>query len=224
MSEKFWLAKNEHRELCAYSDESINLAPIKVDFLHGRFANRLRQNSGLKEPLAKAVGLRGKQSLTVIDATAGFGRDSMLLAILGCSVVMIEQSAMMVALLQDALERAQNNPFYAKIIADKRITCILGPAQQEIPRILMSQPIDVIYLDPMFPTRTKSAAVKKEMQFLHALVGNESDEANALLTIALATSVARIVVKRPMQAPILGDIKPHHSIDAGQMRFDVYLK
>lgn len=219
----YWLAIDQDGSLAAFSPKEKKQNPIKVDFLSGRYANRLHHHDGLKEPLAKAVGLHGNSSLNVIDATAGFGRDAMLLALLGCKVIMIERSPMMAALLQDGLKRAQTDPIFASLIPEK-IHCIEGDAIELIPNLLLTQPVDVIYLDPMFPERTKTAAVKKEMQFLHALLGHESVDTTELVELAYATYVSRIVVKRPSAAKPLASNLVHHSVPAGQMRFDVYLK
>lgn len=220
-AESFKLVRDNDGALCAQCPPEMKFSPVKVDFLHGRYAERLRNNNGLKEPLAKAIGLHHHQHLTVIDATAGFGREGVLLALLGCSVVMIEQSPIMAALLKDGLERAQRDPTFSTLIA-KRIECIEGKAQEWIPEITQKAHIDVIYLDPMFPARTKAAAVKKEMQFLHALVGNQSSDDAQLFKTAQDSLVKRVVVKRPSHAKYLTDEKPAYSVDAGQMRFDVY--
>ena len=84
--------------------------------------------------------------------------------------------------------------------------------------------VDVIYLDPMFPSRRKSAAVKKEMVLFQTLL--ESDDANdsvELLDWALSQNVARVVVKRPAKAPQLGPKSPSHCISGKAVRFDVYV-
>jgi 16S rRNA (guanine1516-N2)-methyltransferase len=223
LSSNFQLIHDEQGALCAAWPAELKLKPIKVDFLHGRFADRLKRHSGLKEPLARAIGLHKKEALSVIDATAGFGREGMLLALLGCSVFMIEQSHIMAALLQDGLIRARADAVFPTLIKHW-VECIEGNAQEWIPKLVAMHSIDVIYLDPMFPSRTKTAAVKKEMQFLHAIVGTQSNDDEALFTVALNAAVERVVVKRPVHAPPLAGKKPNYVIDAGQMRFDVYTK
>jgi 16S rRNA (guanine1516-N2)-methyltransferase len=81
----------------------------------------------------------------------------------------------------------------------------------------------VIYLDPMFPERKKSAAVKKDMVLLQKIVGPDDDN-NSLFQRAFSTDVCRIVVKRPKLAPSLGDIKPALVFQGQSSRFDVYPK
>lgn len=85
---------------------------------------------------------------------------------------------------------------------------------------------DVIYLDPMFPDRSKTAAVKKDLATLQAL-RNDSDQdidATALLTWAKQQSVSRIVLKRPVKADVVGKVKPSHSIVGKTVRYDVFVQ
>lgn len=58
---------------------------------------------------------------------------------------------------------------------------------------------DVVYLDPMYPHRQKSALVKKEMRVFQSLVGND-DDADSLLIPAMTIAKRRVVVKRPNYA------------------------
>jgi len=86
----------------------------------------------------------------------------------------------------------------------------------------LAQQPDVIYLDPMYPHREKSAAVKKEMRVFQSLVGEDLDADN-LLEPALALAKYRVVVKRPSYAPPLNNKKPSTSIKMKKNRFDVYV-
>ena len=81
---------------------------------------------------------------------------------------------------------------------------------------------DVIYLDPMFPERKKSAAVKKEMQLFHRLIGPDSD-ASRLFDSAIAKARNRVVVKRPRIAPAITGRAPSHTLEGKRNRYDVYL-
>jgi 16S rRNA (guanine1516-N2)-methyltransferase len=84
-------------------------------------------------------------------------------------------------------------------------------------------PIDqqVIYLDPMFPERKKSAAVKKEMIHLQQIVGEDRDS-DQLFEAALAAGAHRVVVKRSRHAPHLSGQKPPLVFEGKSCRFDVY--
>jgi 16S rRNA (guanine1516-N2)-methyltransferase len=85
--------------------------------------------------------------------------------------------------------------------------------------------VDVIYLDPMFPPRRKSAAVRKEMALFHTLLARAIDpaDADALLLWALQQDTARVVVKRPSKAPCLAAQQPSHTISGKAVRYDVYV-
>jgi 16S rRNA (guanine1516-N2)-methyltransferase len=80
---------------------------------------------------------------------------------------------------------------------------------------------DVIYLDPMYPHRDKSALVKKEMRYARALVGEDTD-AGELLDIALKTARRRVAVKRPKSAAPLPGPQPAAEIASTNTRYDIY--
>ena len=81
---------------------------------------------------------------------------------------------------------------------------------------------DVIYFDPMFPEKQKSALPRQEMVFFKELVGSDSD-ADAVLKKAIASgSAKRVVVKRPLKAPLLGNLKPQAFVAGKLVRFDIY--
>jgi 16S rRNA (guanine1516-N2)-methyltransferase len=82
--------------------------------------------------------------------------------------------------------------------------------------------VDVVYLDPMFPARQKSARVKKDLQILQLLTTDQSPP-NHLLSAALAAAARRVVVKRPRRAPCLTECSPSHCLTGKTIRFDVYL-
>ena len=81
---------------------------------------------------------------------------------------------------------------------------------------------DVIYMDPMYPERKKSALVKKDMQILQRLL-TEPDDAAGLLRVALALARKRVVVKRPIHAAALVGPAPTVSINSRKTRYDVYV-
>jgi len=191
--------------------------PVFVDFTSGALRYRRQFGGGRKEALARAVGLKANRCPIVLDATAGLGRDSFILASLGCRVLLVERSAMVAALLEDGLARAARDPELCATLARMQIIqadCLtlrhLDPAPE------------VIYLDPMYPHRSKSALVKKEMRLVRALVGDDND-APLLLAWALRQEAARVVVKRPQGAPTLGKAKPSAVIPGKNSRFDIYL-
>ena len=191
---------------------------IIVDFATGKTGYRIRQTNTVSQPLAKAIGLKQGKRPHVIDATAGMGRDAAVLAKLGSRIHLIERSPVMSALLEDGLRRLSLLPHTNDNIGT-RMQLSKGDAILLIPEIA---PIDVIYLDPMYPKRSKQVLVKKEMRFARNIVGDDPD-ITQLLTIALHHAQQRVVVKRPRSAPKLSEHPPSHTIYSKNTRFDVYI-
>lgn len=177
---------------------------------------RLRPDRLGRELLVKAVRVRGVEEIRVFDATAGLGEDSMLLAAAGFSVTMCEGDPVIAALLADGLRRAADDLELSGIVG--RMSLVEGDSIEILPSL--TEAPDVVYLDPMFPARTKSAAVKKKFQLLHRLESPCADEAS-LMDAALAAHPRKIVVKRPIKAPVLAGVRPSHSISGKAVRYDV---
>lgn len=204
-------------KLAIFDDEAPNQKPLFVDFSDKRLLYRIQKGGGLKEDLAKAVGVKGRFRPTIVDCTAGLGRDAFVLAALGCDVLMIEKHPVVGALLEDGLARGMVDPITQAFC--QHLTLQLGDADQVLAS-LNSKP-HTIYLDPMFPPRDKSAKVKKEMQWLQKLVGKQSD-ASKLLDFGLKIALKRVVVKRPIHAPPLNERQPQHTLKGKANRFDIY--
>jgi 16S rRNA (guanine1516-N2)-methyltransferase len=193
--------------------------PLFVDFIGGAVDYRRRQTSNRKEAIARAVGLKGGTNPLVLDLTAGLGRDSFILASLGCTVRMVERSPVVAALLADGIERAREEPPLAGIMA--RLSLVSGDSL-DILRTWQGEHPEVICIDPMYPHRSKSALVKKEMRLIRLLVGDDQDS-DALLLAALGVAIRRVVVKRPRLAPPLIGPTPNFTISGKNSRFDGYL-
>ncbi|MNC12785.1 16S rRNA (guanine1516-N2)-methyltransferase [Pseudomonas linyingensis] len=194
--------------------------PVRVDFVAGAAAHRRLFGGGSGQMIAKAVGVQPGVRPQVLDATAGLGRDAFVLASLGCAVSLIERQPLIAALLEDGLARAARAPEVAPIVAQMRL--LTGNAVQ-IMGDWQGEPPQVIYLDPMFPHRDKSALVKKEMRLFRPLVGDDLD-APALLEAALALASHRVVVKRPRKAPCIDGPKPSYQLEGKSSRYDIYPK
>jgi 16S rRNA (guanine1516-N2)-methyltransferase len=196
--------------------------PVSVDF--GSDSMRHRRRSGHNELLGKAVGVSGRRRPHVLDATAGLGRDSFVLADMGCAVTLCEREPVVAAMLQHGLRAALlgGDEWLRQVV--ERMSLFAGDARSLAPQRLA--PAEVIYLDPMFPARGKSAAVKKEMALFQLLLDDEAapQDAARLLLWALAQDVARVVVKRPARAPVVAEQKPSHSVAGKAVRFDVYVR
>lgn len=195
------------------------LSPITVDFQSQRLLHRQKFGGGRQQPIARALGLKKGISPFVVDATAGLGRDAFILASLGCHVHMLERNPIIHALLEDGLRRLTLTETNKNNIS-KSLQLSHSDSREWL--LNTTQAIDIVYLDPMYPHRSKSALVKKEMRILRKLVGDDLDVA-ALLETALRVVKQRVVVKRPKTAPPIGSMLPSHSIESKNTRFDVYL-
>jgi len=194
--------------------------PVKVDFVAGAVAHRRLYGGGSGQMIAKAVGIQPGVRPLLLDATAGLGRDAFVLAELGCAVTLIERQPLIAALLADGLQRARAVPEVASIVAQMQLLC--GNAI-DLMQAWRGEPPQVIYLDPMFPHRDKTALVKKEMRLFRPLVGDD-DDAPALLEAALALATHRVVVKRSRKAPAIAGEQPGYVLEGKSSRYDIYPK
>ena len=183
---------------------------------------RIKPGRLQQELLVKAAKIKGTLSPTAIDCTAGLGQDSFLLAAAGFTVRMFERDETIAALLEDGLTRASNNPVISCVA--KRMSLDRSDSLQYLESLAQSseQAPDVIYLDPMFPARQKSAAVKKKFQLLHVLEKPcDGAEEDALIRAAFAAGPRKVVIKRPVKGGHLAGIKPSYSITGKAVRYDV---
>lgn len=161
----------------------------------------------------------GKKTKTVIDATGGWGGDALLMCLQGYQVTIVERQAVMALLLSEAFARLAISDWFI----DNGVSA---------PRVINANAFDVfnqkelnadcVYLDPMFPAkRKKSAAVNKQMQLLHELVGEDADAAE-VLAAALDNNFARVAVKRPHYAESLLR-SPDTQFSSKLVHYDVYL-
>ncbi|MBC9130282.1 class I SAM-dependent methyltransferase [Frischella sp. Ac48] len=216
--DKIFKLSNDNGYLTLFKIDEPKLGGIFVDFIGGASAHRRRYGGGRGEAIAKAVGIKGDYLPTVLDATAGLGRDAFVLAAIGCHVTMFERHPVVVALLDDGLKRA-----YLDHEIGERLQQLLTLFHNNILNSLTNMPekVDVVYLDPMFPHRQKTALVKKEMRVFQHLVGSDND-ADGLLSLARHIAKKRVVVKRPDYADYLDKQKPVSSIKTKSHRFDIY--
>lgn len=193
--------------------------PVRAEFVTGKMGYRREHGGGAGQMVAKAVGLhKTKARLHILDATAGLGQDAFILASLGCKVTLFERNPVIHALLADGLSRASLNVDCAPII--ERMTLCPDSSIEWLERA-GSNAADVIYLDPMFPHREKSALVKKEMQVFQSIVGSD-DDSGQLLQVALNCATYRVVVKRPRKAEAIAGREPTTRIEGKSSRYDIY--
>jgi len=217
--------------LLSYCESGLSLVPsadkgygpIQCEFAGGAHSHRRRFGGGNGQAIAKAIGVSGKFSPQVLDLTAGLGGDSFVLASLGCTVTMLERNPIVHSLLADGLARAvlstEDDSELGVIMA--RIKLVETNSADYLRQRGNTLSADVVYLDPMFPERKKSAKVKKQMQAFHAIVGTDPD-ADKLLAMALGVANYRVVVKRPAGAEYLASSKPSYSLEGKSTRYDIY--
>ncbi|MDM3872226.1 class I SAM-dependent methyltransferase [Porticoccus sp. W117] len=195
---------------------------VRCDFVSGAAAHRRQYGGGRKQDISRAIGLDKRRDLQVLDMTAGLGRDAFVLATLGAQMTLLERNPIVHALLADGLQRASEAADSEVRDIAARMELLQQDALVTDMSTLAAQ-ADVVYLDPMFPGRQKSAKVKKEMQAFHVLVGDDPD-ADQLLPMAMEVARYRVVVKRPAKAPYLNDCQPSVSLTGKSTRYDIYSK
>lgn len=189
---------------------------LRGDFT--RMLPRIKAGRLNSELLVKAAKIKNAEGeLTAVDATAGLGEDSLLLAAAGFRVTLYERNPVVYELLKDALERAAQIPELAPVVA--RMTAV--HADSVAGMAALETPPDVILLDPMFPARQKSALVKKKLQMIQKLEQPCDDEITLLLT-AMEARPKKLIVKRPPKGDWLAGLKPDHSIEGKAVRFDCF--
>lgn len=199
-----------------------NSSELVVDFTSGGLAHRLQYGGGKGQTIAKAIGINSKNKPHILDATAGLGRDAIILANLGCKVSLVEQSPILAEMLKQAIESAKDNHLFQQ--ATRHGFELHNANSSEFMKSKVIPDCDVVYLDPMYPEKKKSALVKKDMQMLQALIGHSSDDTTAeLLASALSFAKQRVVVKRPKGANTLNGPAPTMSLHSKKTRYDVYV-
>lgn len=202
-------------------DNTHQFRPLWVDFVSGKSRHRRLFGGGRQQPLARAIGLKPGFNPSVLDLTAGMGRDAFVLATLGCEVTMLERSAVIAALLQDGLRRGLQDSDTAAILGHLQLREV--DSGDYLEKFYDVAEYDVIYLDPMYPHRGKSALVKKEMRMFREVVGEDADSSR-LLALARKVCGRRVVVKRPKTAGWLdAACRPAFAISSKNTRYDVYL-
>lgn len=204
--------------------------PIWVDFLSGANAHRRQFGGGKSQLIAKAVGLKSRYRPHVLDVTAGLGQDGFVLSTLGCKVTLIERVPVVFELLKDGLLRAGKTSDVQLQAIMQRIS-LMGKNSIEYLSSIDSESNDrpdVIYVDPMFPERQKSAQVKKSMSVFQSLVGSDND-AGELLDLALTRAKYRVVIKRPRKAASIAEQFPDKKLpkaglvlEGKSSRYDIY--
>ena len=185
----------------------------------GDFENMLHRvtNGRLQHEMLVRAAKSDKPGRKAIDATAGMGEDALLLAAQGYEVTLFEQNPVIAVLLKDALRRAKKHPVLKDIAS--RMNLVQDNSVEGMSKLL--DPVDVIYLDPMFPARQKSSLINKKLQLIQKLEPPCSEETD-LFDAAISASPSKIIVKRPLKSEFLAGRKPSYTLNGKAIRYDCY--
>ena len=191
---------------------------LKCSFIEGPILHRLKYGKGRGQNLAKAVGMKFNKNRNIIDATAGLGFDSFILASLVAKVTLIERSQQMHELLQNCInEGISFGGEIEKII--NRMELLFGDSKDILPKLTP----EVIMIDTMYKERKKTALVKNNMRLVREIVGPDTDYIE-LLEVALNSAKNRVVLKQPRYAEPIKDIKKcSHQIIGKTIRYDIFM-
>lgn len=212
---------NFDNELPALTDTD-NQSYVTTDFTSGGLTHRLQFGGGKGQTIAKAIGITSKNKPHILDATAGLGRDSLVLANLECEMSLVEKSPVLYEMLIQAQLHASGNALFNQA-THKGFSIYSDDAVSFMKKKIIPD-CDVVYLDPMYPEKKKSALVKKDMQILQKLLGHSTeDEISNLLKTALTFAKQRVVVKRPKGSDAISGLAPTMSLNSKKTRYDVYV-
>ena len=191
---------------------------LKCSFIEGPILHRLKYGRGRGQNLAKAVGMKFNKNRNIIDATAGLGYDSFILASIGAKVTLIERSQKMYELLQNGIDEGISfGGEIGKII--KRMELVFGDSKDILPKLTP----EVIMIDTMYKDRKKTALVKNNMRLVREIVGPDSDYVE-LLKVALNCAKNRVVLKQPRYADPIKEIRKYsHQILGKTIRYDIFM-
>ncbi|MCR5640676.1 MAG: class I SAM-dependent methyltransferase [Lachnospiraceae bacterium] len=201
-----------------FTPELVSLEQGNLE-MHGDLTTMLPRIRRLsQEMLVKAARIKdAEHPLVAIDATAGMGEDSLVLAAAGYQVKLFEYNPVIAALLQDSLRRAAFIPELEEVVA--RMEFVPGDSIAGI--AASAGTVDLIYLDPMFPERQKSGLIKKKFQLMQQLE-RPCDDEEALFQSAYAAAPKKLVIKRPLKGPYLAGRKPGYTIKGKAIRYDCF--
>jgi 16S rRNA (guanine1516-N2)-methyltransferase len=177
---------------------------------------KMRKAIGTRQDLlAKSIGHKKNVPLQVLDLTAGLCRDSFHFVCLGHQVLALEGNKDIFRVMHESLQQLpEDQRFSLKNIQASDFLNSQG-----------AQEFDIIFFDPMFPEKKKSAKPGKESQLLQVL-GQKHDPVleSTILTQARRLARKRVVVKRSHLAPHIGNQKPSLILKGKAVRYDVYVR
>ena len=203
-----------------FDSKGVSLSGFGLTY-QGDFAETMMHrvtNGRLQHEMLVKAASSEKEGRKAIDATAGRGEDAFLLAAQGYEVTLYEQNPVVAALLKDAIRRAKKNQILKDIAG--RMKVVEADSVESMSKLL--DPVDVIYLDPMFPARQKSSLINKKLQLIQKLEPPCSEETD-LFDAALKVGPSRIIVKRPLKSEYLAGREPSYTLKGKAIRYDCYV-
>ena len=203
-----------------FDSKGVSLSGFGLTY-QGDFAETMMHrvtNGRLQHEMLVKAASSEKEGRKAIDATAGMGEDAFLLAAQGYEVTLYEQNPVVAALLKDAIRRAKKNQILKDIAG--RMKVVEADSVESMSKLL--DPVDVIYLDPMFPARQKSSLINKKLQLIQKLEPPCSEETD-LFDAALKVGPSRIIVKRPLKSEYLAGREPSYTLKGKAIRYECYV-
>lgn len=188
---------------------------FSIDFNHNHLNYQKKKLSLKSELISRALGA-GTNGLRLLDLTAGLGIDAVFLAQLGFQVTAIERNPLIYLSLENAWQDCQDESL------KMNLKFIFQSAKNFLNESSNTGLFDLIYFDPMFPEKRKSALPRQEMVFFKNLVGSDDDAADVLSAALAKKFIYRVVVKRPLKALFVGDQVPQSQIKGKLIRYDIY--
>lgn len=200
--------------------------PFCVDFNTKDFLYKINNSNKSNHPLLKSIHTKNSinTNITVLDCTLGLARDSFLIASQGYQVTSLEENKTLYSLVENFIDRNKNCTTDSKYHYNFSNNINIENINAEVYLNALNNKFDIIYLDPMFPKREKSAKVKKESQLLQSLAPIKSEKEDlSLMELSINKCKIKVVVKRPPKSNFLGNLKPNYSYKNNTSRFDIYI-
>lgn len=172
----------------------------------------LRKDSLSSELLIQAVKIKPAQDILIIDATAGFAKDSLLLGLYGYKVIMLEQNPFLATIVYYAMNH--------RIIPADNLQLVFTNSLDYFKSYQTILPY-AIYLDPMFKKQDKALA-KKDMQIIQLLTKDAQNLDTELFKLAYPLCKKLIVKRDNKQITIVPDPPPTYAKQGKTIRYDVY--
>ena len=179
---------------------------ISIDFLDEAINNKIKSRlSGKKDIFSKLFPIKNS---TLLDCTAGYGRDSYVLRSMGFNITMIENSPIMSLLLNDALKKLKLSNF--KMYHGNSYDYLNHSEKY----------YDYIYIDFMFDKLKKNSLSSKNDETLK-LISFQENNKNNLIRLAIKKANSRVVVKEPKYS-LSNILKPEYTIKTKLLNFNIY--